>query len=329
MKKWLRGLAPLIVLPLIFSACSNEEGEETIEVAEVTRSIFYAPLYIAIEEGYFADENIDIDLTTTWGGDTTMTALLSDSADVALVGSETSIYVHAQDPSDSVINFGALTETDGTFLVSREPMPDFTWEDLEGSSYLGQRAGGMPQMAGEYVLRQNGIDPYTDVELDQSVDFANIASAFASGSGDFVQLFEPNATEFEEEGIGHIVASFGEESGTLPYTSFITKESMMEENEDALVRFNRAIYKAQQFVENESPEAVAASITPYFDETPEDLIATVVERYRSQGSYAQNPYINEEGWYHLQDIMEESGELPQRIDYEDLVDTTITEQALE
>ncbi|SDI80440.1 ABC transporter substrate-binding protein [Natribacillus halophilus] len=332
MNKWIRrGLAPVLAIPLILSACANGDGgeEATIEVAEVTRSIFYAPLYVAIEEGFFADENLDIDLTTTWGGDTTMTALLSDSADVALVGSETSIYVHAQNPSDSVVNFGALTETDGTFLVSREPMPDFSWEDLEGESYLGQRAGGMPQMAGEYALRQNGIDPHEDVELDQSVDFENIASAFASGSGDFVQLFEPNATEFEEEGIGHIVASFGEESGTLPYTTFITKESMIEEDEEALVRFNRAIYQAQQFVENESAEAVAESIAPYFDETSEELIATVVDRYHSQGSFAEDPYINEDGWYHLQDVMEESGELPERIDYEELVDTEITDQALE
>ncbi|AXF56068.1 ABC transporter substrate-binding protein [Salicibibacter kimchii] len=332
MNKWIRrGLAPVLAVPLILTACSNgDDGEDdTIEVGEVTRSIFYAPLYVAIEEGFFADENIDIDLTTTWGGDTTMTALLSNSADVALVGSETSIYVNAQNPSDPVVNFGALTQTDGTFLVSREPMPDFSWEDLEGTSYLGQRAGGMPQMAGEYALRQNGFDPHEDVELDQSVDFENIASAFASGNGDFVQLFEPNATQFEEEGIGHVVASFGEESGTLPYTSFITKESMIEEDEDVLVRFNRAIYEAQQFVENESPEAVAASIAPYFDEASEEVIANVVERYDSQDSYATDPYIDEEGWDHLQDIMDESGELPKRMDYEDLVNTDITDLALE
>ncbi|GAK13782.1 ABC transporter substrate-binding protein [Geomicrobium sp. JCM 19039] len=329
MKRTYRRLVAPVLAVLLLSACSTDSETETVEVAEVTRSIFYAPLYVGVEEGFFADEGLDINITTTWGGDTTMTTLLADSADVALVGSETSIYVHAQNPSDSVVNFGALTQTDGTFLVSREPIENFTFEDLRGKEYLGQRAGGMPQMAGEYALAQNGIDVDEDVTLDQSIDFANIAGAFASGSGDFVQLFEPQATEFEEEGLGYVVASFGEESGILPYTSFITKESTIENNEEMLVKFNRALYKAQQFVQEEDVETIATSIAPYFDETSEQLIAQVIERYRNQDSYAKDPYIDEDGWEHLQNIMDDSGELPERFDYEELVNRSITDQALE
>ncbi|GAK10201.1 ABC transporter substrate-binding protein [Geomicrobium sp. JCM 19038] len=314
---------------LVLSACGNDQSVETLEVAEVTRSIFYAPLYVAVEEGFFEEEGLDVDITTTWGGDKTMTALLADSADIALVGAETSIYVHAQNPMDSVVNFAALTQTDGTFLVSREPIDDFSWDDLKGTTYLGQRAGGMPQMAGEFALASNGIDVEEDVVLDQSVDYANIAAAFAAGTGDFVQLFEPTASEFEREGVGHVVASFGEESGILPYTGFITKESTVENNEDALVKFNRALYKAQQFVQEEDSQVIASSIEPYFEETPDDLIAQVVDRYRDQDSYAIDPYIDEDGWDHLQDIMEASGELPAHFDYEDLVNTTITDQALQ
>ncbi len=196
-----------------------------------------------MSEGYFEEEGIEIELTTAWGGDKTMTALLSGGADVALVGAETSIYVYAQESVDPAINFAALTQTDGTFLVAREASDSFEWSELKGSTFLGQRKGGMPQMVGEHVLRENGIDPHSDLELIQTIDFGNIPSAFASGTGDFVQLFEPQATLFENEGIGHVVASFGQESGQVPYTGFMAKESTLIEKNNVMERFTRALYK--------------------------------------------------------------------------------------
>ncbi|RXI98665.1 ABC transporter substrate-binding protein [Anaerobacillus alkaliphilus] len=311
---------------LLFVGCSSSKETDTIRVAEVTRSIFYAPQYVAISEGFFEEEGIEIDLTTTWGGDTTMTTLLANGADVALVGAETSIYVYAQGANDPPINFAALTQTDGTFLVSREPIENFDWDMLRGSTFLGQRKGGMPQMVGEHVLRKHGINPQNDLNLIQNIDFGNIPSAFASGTGQFVQLFEPTATQFELEGLGHIVASFGAESGTVPYTGFMAKQSYIEKNGDVLERFTRALYKAQQWVQSSSTEEIAKSIQPFFSDTDMEVIKSVVENYKSQGSYATSPRIKEEAWENLHIIMDQAGELPMHVNYQDLVNTDIADK---
>ncbi|MDV2686364.1 ABC transporter substrate-binding protein [Alkalihalophilus lindianensis] len=328
LKRWL--LLPLsMILLLAPLGCSfGNDDQETVRVAEVTRSIFYAPLYAAMAQGYFSEEGIELELTTAWGGDKTMTTLLSDGADIALVGAETSIYVYAQNASDPVINFAALTQTDGTFLVSRTPTDEFRWDNLNGSTFLGQRKGGMPQMVGEHVLRQHGIDPHKDLKLIQNIDFGNIASAFASGTGDYVQLFEPQATLFENEGLGHIVASFGEESGEVPYTVFMAKESTLKNDTETIERFTRALYKGQQWVDEQSPEIIAASIVTFFEDTPVDVVTQVVERYKDQGSYATDPLLSPGAWDNLQTIMDDSGELPQYVDYEALVNTSIAESIL-
>lgn len=330
MKKWLKisvtcFLAAILIITL--AACNNEKVQK-VTVAEVTHSIFYAPQYVALEKGFFEEEGLDVELTLTAGGDKVMTALLSDGADIGLVGSETSIYVAAQGSSDPVINFAQLTQTDGTFLVSREKIDNFSWDQLKGSTFLGQRKGGMPQMVGEFVLKKHGIDPHADLELIQNIDFANITSAFASGTGDFVQLFEPQASVFEQEGRGHIIASFGEESGHVPYTSFMAKESYMDENKEVIEKFTRAIYKAQQWVEEHSAKEVAEAIQPQFEDTDLELIEMVVERYKGQGSYSTDPILEEDEWNNLQDIMDEAGELPERINHSDLVNTEIAESVM-
>ncbi|RNC96305.1 ABC transporter substrate-binding protein [Lysinibacillus halotolerans] len=314
---------------IVLTACNDKEDLQTVKVGEVTRSIFYAPQYVAITQGFFEEEGLEIELSTIAGGDKTMTALLSDGIDIALVGSETSIYVSAQGANDPIKNFAQLTQTDGTFLVAREKIENFSWDMLKDSTFLGQRKGGMPQMAGEYVLEKHGIDPQEDLELIQNIDFANISTAFASGTGDFVQLFEPTASVFEQEGKGHIVASFGTESGPLPYTVFMTKDSFMNENPEVIEKFTRALKKAQDFVYESSVEEVAEAIQPFFEDTDIELIATVVERYREQESFAKDPVLDEEEWNNLQDIMEEAGELPKRMDYKELVDTTFAEKVLE
>ncbi|WP_078414102.1 ABC transporter substrate-binding protein [Priestia abyssalis] len=326
--KWL--LTALMVFGLLFPlvACGKKEAVQTIRVGEVTHSLFYAPQYVAISEGFFEEEGLKVDLKTTWGGDKTMTALLSDGIDVALVGSETSIYVYAQGANDPVINFAQLTQTDGTFLVSRNEVDNFTWDQLKGTTFLGQRKGGMPQMVGEFVLKKHGINPQQDLTLIQNVDFANIANAFASGTGDYVQLFEPTASIFEKEGKGHIVASFGEESGHVPYTTFMSKKSFLKENPEAAEKFTRAIYKAQQWVDSHSAEEIAQSIQDEFKDTPIDIIETVIERYKSQESFAVNPVLDENEWENLQNIMDEAGELPKEVSHETLVNTAISEKIM-
>ncbi|KML35172.1 hypothetical protein VL12_01330 [Rossellomorea marisflavi] len=328
MKKWIRTGMAVAGIALLASGCGKQaEPLEKVRVAEVTRSIFYAPEYVAIEKGFFEDEGLNVELKTTWGGDKTMTALLSNGADIALVGSETSIYVHAQGSDDPVINFAQLTQTDGTFLVSREKVENFEWEQLKGTTFLGQRKGGMPQMVGEYVLKEHGIDPHKDLDLIQNIDFANVANAFASGTGDYVQLFEPTASIFEKEGKGHIVASFGTESGHVPYTTFMAKESYMKKNDETVDKFTRALYKAQQWVDQASAKEIAEVIAPYFEDTDPAIMETVVDRYKSQGSFATDPVLDQEEWENLQNIMDEAGELPERIDHDTLVNTSIAEKA--
>jgi NitT/TauT family transport system substrate-binding protein len=317
-----------LVIVLFLSACQSEGETTSIDLAEVTRSVFYAPQYVAIEEGFFEEEGLDVELQTTWGGDTTMTTLLSDGVDIALVGSETSIYVYAQDSRDYAINFAQLTQTDGTFLVAKEPKPDFTWDDVKGSIFLGQRVGGMPQMVGEFVLKNNGIDPHQDLDLQQNIDFANIPGAFQTSDAEYVQLFEPTASTFEKEGDGHIIASFGEESGKVPYTVFMAKQSMIEEDKETIEKFTRAIYKAQQWVQENSAENIAASIHPYFEDTEVEMLTASIDRYKEQDSFSPNPLMEEEAWENLKDIMDEAGELPEDVPYEELVNTEIAEEVI-
>lgn len=330
MKKWLKISITLLlaaILSITLAACNNEKVQ-TIRLSEVTHSIFYAPLYVALEKGFFEEEGLNVELTLTPGGDKVMTALLSDGADIGLVGPETSIYVSTQGSSDPVLNFAQLTQTDGTFLVAREKIENFTWDQLKGTTFLGQRKGGMPQMVGEFVLKKNGIDPHADLNLIQNIDFANITSSFASGTGDYVQLFEPHATVMEQEGRGHIIASFGEESGRVPYTAFMAKESFLEDNSETIEAFTRAIYKAQQWVEDNSVQDIAAAIQPQFADTDLEIIEKVVDRYKSQGSYATDPILDEEEWNNLQDIMDEAGELPARVDHDTLVNTEFAEKVM-
>ncbi|WP_404427648.1 ABC transporter substrate-binding protein [Ureibacillus chungkukjangi] len=332
MKKWVKSSLLVVITSLavlLIAACNDSDELQTVKIGEVTRSIFYAPQYVAITQGFFEEEGLNIELSTIAGGDKTMTALLSGGIDIALVGSETSIYVSAQGANDPIKNFAQLTQTDGTFLVAREEIEDFSWDMLKGSTFLGQRKGGMPQMAGEFVLKKNGIDPHADLELIQNIDFANISTAFASGTGDYVQLFEPTASVFEAEGLGHIVASFGTESGHLPYTVFMAKESFMKADPETIEKFTRALKKAQDFVYEASAMEVAEALQPFFEDTDVELIATVVERYREQESFAKDPILDEEEWNNLQDIMDEAGELPKRMDYNELVDTTFAEKVVE
>ncbi|MUV39258.1 putative binding protein YtlA [Lentibacillus sp. JNUCC-1] len=328
MKKGIKYILLLMTALFILASCQTQENT-SITIAEVTRSIFYAPQYVALEKGFFEEEGLDVELQTTWGGDKTMTTLLSGGADVALVGSETSVYVYGQNPKDFAVNFAQVTQTDGTFLVAKEEKPNFSWDDLKNSTFLGQRKGGMPQMVGEYVLKQHNIDPHQDLDLRQNIDFANIPGAFVSGDAEYVQLFEPTASVFEKEGKGHVIASFGEQSGKVPYTVFMAKESFLEDNSAHAEAFTRAVYKAQQWVEENSPEEIAKVIQPYFEDTELDMIASSVERYKKQGSFATDPILDEEEWDNLKAIMDEAGELPEEAPYDVLVNTEIAKEVMD
>ncbi|MFH5184635.1 ABC transporter substrate-binding protein [Paenibacillus sp. TAB 01] len=329
--KWMSGaIALLTASALLLTSCGPKQTEDAVKVriGEVTRSLFYAPEYAAIAKGFFKEQGLDIELTTTPGGDKTMTALLSGGIDVALVGSETSIYVQQQGSGDPVINFAQLTQTDGTFLVARKAVNGtFDWNALKGSTFLGQRKGGMPQMAGEFTLKKHSINPQQDLNLIQNIDFANIASAFASGTGEYVQLFEPQASMFEKEGKGSVIASFGVESGKLPYTVFMTKKSYIDKNGDVVQKFANAVQQAQNWVQASSVDEIADAIASYFPDTDKEIIKSSVKRYKEQGSFATDGIIDEQEWNNLQDVMQSAGELKQRADYKTLVNNQFAEKA--
>lgn len=323
-------LLAVTAVPAGIYAGEKEEKELTkVTLNEVAHSIFYAPQYVAIEEGYFAEEGLDLELVTGFGADKTLTAVLSGEADIGFMGAEASIYAYQEGANDPVVNFAQLTQRAGNFLVAREEMPTFTWNDLKGSKVLGGRKGGMPEMVFEYILKENSIDPEKDLEIDQSIDFGSTAAAFSGGLGDFSVEFEPSATALEKEGAGYVVASLGVDSGYVPYTSYSAKTSFMEENPEVIQSFTNALQKGMEYVQSHTPEEIAEVIAPQFAETDLDTITAIVKRYYEQDTWKENLVFEKDSFELLQDILESAGELSARVDYGDLVTREYAEKAAE
>ena len=329
-------LAAALIIGLL-PACSTKENydsEDTTSVQmtevtlnEVAHSIFYAPQYVAMEEGYFADEGIDLKLVTGFGADKVMTAVLSGEADIGFMGSESSIYTYQEGANDVIVNFAQLTQRAGNFLVARKEMPDFTWDDLKGKNVLGGRKGGMPEMVFEYILKENGIDPSKDLDIDQSIDFGSTAAAFSGGQGDFTIEFEPGATTLELEDAGYVVASLGVDSGYVPYTAYSAKSSFMDKNPEIIQKFTNALQKGMDYVQDHTPEEIAQVIAPQFKETDLNTITTIVKRYYEQDTWKENLVFEKESFELLQDILESAGELKERVPYDELVTTKYAEKA--
>ncbi|MFR7663937.1 MAG: ABC transporter substrate-binding protein [Blautia wexlerae] len=332
-KKWIT-LATAVVLavtalPLgVFAAKKDEAKLAKVTLNEVAHSIFYAPQYVAIEEGYFKDEGLDMTLITGFGADKTMTAVISGEADIGFMGAEASIYAYQEGATDPVVNFAQLTQRAGNFLVAREEMPDFKWEDLKGRKVLGGRKGGMPEMVFEYILKKNGLDPEKDLSIDQSIDFGATAAAFTGDdSADFTVEFEPSATALEKQGAGYVVASLGVDSGYVPYTSYSARTSYMEKNPDIMQKFTDALQKGMDFVQSHTPEEIAEIIEPQFPETDLDTITAIVKRYYDQDTWKENLVFGQDGFELLQDILEDAGELKERTPYAELVNTEFAQNA--
>lgn len=325
-------LAAVLAVSALPAAVSAEEKEELTEVTlnEVAHSIFYAPQYVAIEEGYFEEEGLKIDLVNGFGADKVMTAVISGEADIGFMGAEASVYAYQEGATDPVVNFAQLTQRAGNFLVAREEMPDFQWSDLKGKKVLGGRKGGMPEMVFEYILRKNGIDPQKDLTIDQSIDFGSTAAAFTGDdSAEFTVEFEPSATALEQEGAGYVVASLGVDSGYVPYTSYSAKTSYMEEHPEVIQKFTNGLQKGMEYVQTHTPAEIAAVIAPQFPETDLETITTIVTRYYEQDTWKENLVFAKESFELLQDILEESGELKERVDYDKLVTTAYAQKAAE
>ena len=328
MKKALSLFLGAALCAAALSGCSSKNDLQTVRLCEVTHSIFYAPQYAAMELGYFEEEGIEIELSNGGGADKVMSAVLSDSMDIGLAGPEACIYVYNEGKDDYPQVFAQLTKRDGSMLVGRTEQPDFTWQSLKGSHILPGRKGGVPYMAFEYALKENGLDPAADLLLDTSVQFDNMTGAFLGGTADYVTVFEPAASSLQAEGKGYIVAAVGDAVGDLPYTAYFAKSSYMEENPELIQGFANAVAKGEAWVKTHSAKEVAKLVAPHFADTDLELLTSAVENYQKVGAYCETPAMSEEGFERLQTIMESAGELSQRAAFDAVVNNTFAEKAV-
>ena len=319
----------LCVLSLFLIGCDRKTELRELKLNEVTRSVFYAPLYAAVSKGFFEEEGLKISIETGGGSDKSMTALLAGEADVALMGPETVVYVATQGKEDCPVVIGQLTKRDGSFLVSREDERDsFSWENLKGKSIIGGRRGGMPLMTLEYVLKQHGLEPGKDVEVIDSIQFNLMAGAFEGGTGDYVTLFEPTATNMEKAGKGYITANIGLESGEVPYTAFMMTRKMLKNEPETAEKFLKALYKAQQWVKKASDNEIAVAIEPFFPDTDIKSLEIVAKSYRETDSWMYDPIMTEDSYERLLDIISSAGELERRPNMNEIVDNSFAEKVV-
>lgn len=320
----------LVVTAVIFNTKKDENSDlQVIQLNEVTRSVFYAPQYVAIANGYFEEEGLELEITTGQGADKVMTAILASQSDIGLCGPEAAIYVYNEGKEDYAQAFAQLTQKDGSLLVSKEPFENFKWEDVKGKTVIPGRKGGVPYMTFEYVLKQNGINPETDVNLDDSIKFDLMAGAFTGGEAEFVTLFEPTASMTEDAGKGYIVASVGEAAGEVPYTAYCAKKSYIEENSEIIEGFTRAIYRGEQFVEQHSANEIAEIIQDFFPDTTVDSLTKSVQTYKDIDAWKENPILKEEAFDKLQLIMTEAGELDKKAPYEMIINNSFAEKVIQ
>lgn len=327
------GIVVVIVIVAIVSITvlkhkNTNNDVKNIKVSEVTRSVFYAPQYVAINNGYFKENGIEIELTTGQGADAVMTSVLSNQVNIGFAGPEASIYVYNEGKEDYCQVFAQMTKKDGSFLVAREKNDNFKWQDLKGKTIIPGRKGGVPYMTLEYVLRKNGLDPKKDVVLDDSIKFDLMAGAFTSGTADYVTLFEPTASLTQNENKGYIVASVGEAAGEIPYTAYFAKKSYIENNKETIQKFTNAIYKGQKWVKENSSEDIAKVVQSFFPDTDITLLSKVIQNYKDIDAWNDTPVLKEESFNLLQDVMTSAGELQKKAPYDKIVNNEYANEAI-
>ena len=317
-----------IIITKVIGNKTNEENQiQTVKVNEVTRSVFYAPQYVAINNGYFEEYGIDVELTTGGGADTVMTAVLSNQADIGFAGPEASIYVYNEGKEDYTQVFAQMTKKDGSFLVAKTDTDNFSWQDLKGKTVIPGRKGGVPYMTLEYVIKKNGLDPQKDMTLDDSIKFDLMAGAFTSGDAEYVTLFEPTASQTQLQGKGYIVASVGEAAGEIPYTAYFAKKSYIEKNEGTIQGFTNAIAKGEKWVKEHSSKEIAEAIQSFFPSTDIEILTSAIQSYKNIDAWNEMPVLKQEGFERLQEVMTQAGELKEKAPYEKIVNNKYSEKA--
>lgn len=323
MKKFISLVLVIFCFTLFFTACDKPTGNLKLTVNEVTHSVFYAPFYAAINKGWFAEEGIDIDLVNGGGSDKSMTAILSKQADIALLGPETAVYVLNEGKADYAVIIAQLTKKDGSFLVGKTPDAEFDWSKLKGTSIIGGRKGGMPQMMLEYAMKKNGVIPNVDATVRTDVSFDLMGGAFIGGEDAYVALFEPVASTMEIEEEGYIVASIGEASGNVPYTCFMCLNSYLADNREVAEKFLRALKKGQDFVNTASATDIVDAVASSFPDSDKELLTAVVERYQSINVWNESATMKKEDYDHLIEIITDAGIITTAPEFEKITDSSL------
>ena len=323
-------LVIVLMLGALFTGCSKDKAPELTKVtlSEVTHSVFYAPQYVAIAQGFFEEEGIIIELISGEGADKVMTSVVSGAVDIGFSGPEAAIYIYNEGKDDYAKVFAQVTQRDGSFLVAREPDANFTWDKLRGTHLLPGRKGGVPHMALEFVVKNAGLVPGVDVNFDNSVQFAAMAGAFLGGTGDYVTVFEPTASSIEAEGKGYIVASVGAAAGEIPYTAYYASNSFIKKNPELIQSFTDAIAKAQKWVTEHTAAEIAEAVRSAFPDTDIKLLTSAIENYKAIDAYSATPVMTEAAFNRLQTVMAEAGELSQTAPFADIVDNSFAEKAV-
>ena len=308
-----------ITITLVNKNGGKDNNLKTLNVCEVTRSVFYAPQYVAINNGFFEENGLKLELSTGQGADAVMTSVLANESDIGFAGPEASIYVYNEGKEDYTQVFAQMTKKDGSLLVSRTDTENFSWQDLKGKTVIPGRKGGVPFMTLEYVLRKNNINPEKDLILDDSIKFDLMAGAFAAGDAEYVTLFEPTASMTEAQGKGYIVASVGEAAGEIPYTAYFAKKSYIENNKDVIQGFTNAIAKGEKWVKEHSAKEIAEVIQDFFPDTSVEMLTQSIQTYKDIDAWNETPYLKEESFDRLQEVMQSAGELDNKVPYEEIV----------
>ncbi len=325
----LKFISVILMISLIltcFIGCKSK-SESTLRVNEVTHSIFYAPFYAAIELGFFKEKNIEIELTNGGGSDKSMTALLTNQADIGFMGPETAVYVFNEGEENHPVVIAQVTQRDGSFLVGKTRDTEFDWEKLRGKSIIGGRTGGMPEMTLEYALRKHGLEPNVDLTVRTDISFDLMGGAFMSGDDEYVALFEPSASTMELANEGYIVASVGAETDFVAYTAMMVTQSFRDENKQLVQDFVDALFKGQKWVAEHSPAEIAEAIAPSFPDSDITLITKVVENYKKIDAWKNNPTCNEADFDRLIKVISNAGIDVKNADYSKIVDNTFATKA--
>jgi NitT/TauT family transport system substrate-binding protein len=314
---------------LAFGATSLQAAQLTkIKLCETVRSVFYVPMYVAISQGFFEKEGLDVELSTAWGSDKAAAALVSGSVDISLLGPEASIYVYNQGAPNHFVLFAEVTACDGSFLVARKPDPDFKWTDVKGKTIVGARPGGIPELCLEAAVKKAGLEPFKDVEILRNIAYTATTGAFAAGTGDFVALFEPTPSLLETQGIGYVVASIGKQAGPTAYTAFHAREDYLKAHPETIQKATNALYRGMLWSQRHTPDELVKAIGKFFTDIEPAVLHKSVDRYQKIGAWQTTPVLSREAFNRLQDIMAMGEELTKRVPFAEIVDNSFAEKAV-